>query len=35
MIMNDNSITINKGDEIPAGFVLGMLRYEKKTKNNS
>ena len=29
------NITINKGDEIPTGFVLGMLRYEKKTKNNS
>ena len=28
------NMIINKGDEIPTGFVLGMLRYEKKTKNN-
>lgn len=28
------NMVINQGDEIPTGFVLGMLRYEKKTKNN-
>jgi len=28
------NMVINQGDEIPTGFVLGMLRYEKKDKNN-
>jgi hypothetical protein len=31
MIINNGKINmvINQGDEIPTGFVLGMLRYEK------